>query len=268
MTAEPTTISATPAAVTPPAEATTPTTTPTVDAEALRRENEALKNSAAEHQRTAQFWYEKASKGETAPKAKTEEPEPEIDVLDLATKGGKAFEKYLGDWAKKNGYVRGSEMTAAIEHKTSELTEQTKLIGEYPELKNDKSEFFQATAQEYGTLKNQGVSEQLAMRMAAERVELRFLREGKTKTPAQAAADAKAQRETDRRARAAAGAGEGSGRTPADAEDDDTLSVDDERAVQQLADGLDIPLDEARTRYIKRAKAGVRVALKLDRRGR
>ena len=51
-------------------------------------------------------------------------------------------------------------------------------------------------------------------------------------------------------------------------EGDDELSDNDMAAVRNLADALEIPLEEAQKRYIARAKSGVRVALKLDRRGR
>jgi hypothetical protein len=256
----------------PPAAAAAAAVVPPVQAAAgpdpaeLQRQIDELKASNAETKRTAEFWYEKANKPApaAAPATPAAEAEPDVDILDLATKGGKAFNQYLEQWAKKSGYVRGSEMQAAIKEKTSELSEQADLIKEYPDLKEGKSEFFQATALEYGTLKNQGLPERVAMRVAAERVALRFLREGKTKTPTQVEEEKQRTKEQARRDRAAAGAGDrGGGRHAEMPAEDDSEMTDAQKqiAVRMLVDDDTTP-EQAIEKYKARATKGVAMRLK------
>ena len=238
---------------------------PTDDLKTLRDEIASLKGTVAEHQRNAQFWYEKAAKGaavEPKPKAEPEQAEPEVDLLDLiTTQGAKGLTAYL----KKQGLVTRTESERYAENlvntKAAQLSAEQELRGEYPELGNEKSDFFLATATHYGELKKQGVPEVTAMRLAAKSAELDGIRAGTIKTPAQKRSD----QEAERRTRAAAGAGDRGGRTPQGAEDDDTLSADDMAAVRNLAEALEIPVEDAQKRYVARAKAGVNVALKLDR---
>jgi hypothetical protein len=227
--------------------------------DALQRELDALKLQVAEGQRTAEFWYNKANAAPSAPAVPKAADEPEVDVLELATKGGKAFEAYMTSWAKKQGFVKGDEMTEAISTKAAELAAQGKLVAQYPDLKNDKSEFFTATAAEYGRLKKMGVSEVVAMEMAAERTELTFLREGKLKTPAQLKTDAEAAKAQTRRDRAAAQSGDHGSRRPEASEEDGEL--DDEQkqiAIRMLVDADTTP-EQAIEKYKKRAKEGVKM---------
>ena len=226
----------------------------------LQRQIDELKAANAESQRTAQFWQEKASQAPApAAPAKPAAEEPEVDVLELATKGGNAFKAWLNQWAADNGFVKGDQMTAAMNAKAAELSKQGELIARYPDLKNGGSDFFKATAVEYGNLKKQGVGEVLAMEMAAEKVELRFLREGKTKTPAQTAADAEADKLQRRRERAAAGSGDRGGRAaaPPEGEGDDELTEDQRNiAIRLLVDDETTP-EQAVEKYKARAKKGV-----------
>lgn len=259
--------------ITPPAAATAATTetttTQTTDLAALQAQVATLTNkvaeaerTAAEHQRTAEFWFNK-SKEQPAAAAKADAEEPDVDVLDLATKGGKAFTAWLNKWAADNGFVKGEAMTEAINTKASELAAQGKLIAQYPELKNENSDFFKATALEYGRLKKAGVSEVVAMEMAAERTELSFLREGKLKTPAQLKDEEKVRKEQERRDRAAAGAGDHGSRRSESAEEDTELTPEQERiAVSMLAgepgpDGKPMTPEQAKDAYKARAKKGV-----------
>jgi hypothetical protein len=250
-----------PPAPTPPAPPTAPAApqAPAApDAAELQRKIDALTAQVSEGQRTAEFWYNKANAQPAPPKSAAAD-EPEVDVLDLATKGGKAFEAYMESWAKKQGYVKGEQMSEAITAKAQELAAQGKLVSQYPELKNEKSEFFQQTALEYGRLKKMGVSEVVAMEMAAERTELSFLREGKMKTPAQQRADAEADKAQARRDRAAAGAGDRGSRRPAETEEDGEL--DDEQkqiAIRMLVDDNTTP-EQAVEKYKARAKQGVKM---------
>lgn len=257
----PTTVSPPAAAVTPPPEVATPN----VDAGALQRQIDELKASAEEHKRTAEFWYGKAQEKPqaAATPAAAVDAEPEVDVLELATRGGKAFEKYMEGWAKKAGFVRGDQMEQAISAKAQELAKQAELVSKYPDLKKNDSEFFKSTALEYGQLKKQGLSESLAMEMAAERVELRFLREGKTKTPAQIAEEKERTREQARRDRAAAGGADHSSRRAAPVDEEDTEMTDAQRqiAIRMLVDDDTTP-EQAIEKYKARATKGVAMRLK------
>jgi hypothetical protein len=253
----PVTVPATPPAATP-ITTPPPAATPPLDTAALQRELDTLKAQVAEGQRTAEFWYNKAN-ATPAPAAPKAADEPEVDVLELATKGGKAFEAYMTGWAKKQGFVKGEEMTEAITSKAAELAAQGKLVSQYPDLKNDKSEFFTATAAEYGRLKKMGVSEVVAMEMAAERTELSFLREGKLKTPAQQKTEADELKAQQRRDRAAAQAGDHGSRRPENSEDDTELDDDQKQiAVRMLVDENTTP-EQALEKYKARAKAGVKI---------
>jgi len=248
-----------PAAVTPPPAAAE-------DVAAIKAELAAAKADAAEKARVADYWYGQRAQAAAPPTPEPEpEPEEDIDVLDaLTTKGMKGLDEILA----KRGYVRGDEVDARVNSRANQLAAENQLLTAYPDLQDDKSEFFQATAQHYNDLRRQGVPDAVAMRQAARNAELDGIHSGKVKTPAQKTTDATAQRQADRQARAHAQAGDRGGRQTVAIEGDDELSDNDHAAVRQLADALDITEAEAEKRYIARAKAGVNVSLKLDRRGR
>lgn len=231
------------------------------DAAALQRRIDELTTQVGEHQRTAEFWHGKATAQPAAP-AKAADAEPEVDILELATQGGKKFEQYLETWAKKNGFVKGTEMNEAIGQKASELAAQGRLIAQYPDLKDDKSEFFKDTALEYGKLKKQGVSELVAMEMAAERTELAFLRGGKLKLPAQKAADDAERKAQERRDRAAAGAGDRGSRPAATDETDTELTPEQKQIAHRLLMDDDTTAEQAEEKYKKRAEKGVAMKLR------
>jgi hypothetical protein len=264
-----TVVSGTPAAAAPPAAAVV---APADDVAALRARIAELERSdkekdsrVAEHERNAQFWFEKAKGGKTDAPKPAPELEAEPDLLELiTTKGAKGLTSYL----KQQGLMTREEGESLVNGRAHQLVTEQQLRSDYPDLADEKSDFFKATALHYGELKKQGVPEATAMRLAARSAELDGIRAGKIKTPAQRTADEKTEREADRRARATAGGGDRGGRSPQQVEEDDTLSPDDQAAVRNLADALDIPLKEAEERYIKRAKAGVNVSLKLDKGGR
>ena len=244
------------AAAAPPPAAAGPTA---AEVAALKAELETSKAQAAEQERTARFWYDKAKAGteKPAPAAAAEDPEP--DVLDLITSKGA---KGLAAMLKKQGFVSGAEVDAKVNEKAAQITSEAQLLKEYPELGDPKSEFFQATAGFYGELKKEGVPERTAMKLAAQQARLAGIESGKIQTPAQKTAADAAKRAEERAARAAAGAGDRGGRGATE-EDDDTPTDDERRAIQRLADALEIPLDKAEERYKARAKKGVNVAVKI-----
>jgi hypothetical protein len=258
MTPTPATVLATPAAAATPVTPAAPAGPTAAELATLTAERDALKATAAEQQRAAEYWHEKATKG-AAPAPKKEEPEPEVDLLDLITSGGpKALKAYL----RKEGLVTGADVEATVSAKVAQVTAERQLLDDYPDLGKKDSEFFQATAGIYGELKKAGVPETLAMQLAAQRAELEGLKSGKIKTPQQVTDDAKAARTAERAARAAAGAGDRGHQATAE-EDDDTPTPDEQRAIARLADALEISVEKATERYKARAKKGVNVALKI-----
>lgn len=231
------------------------------DAAVLKARIAALEGQVSEKDRAAQYWYGKAhSATPAAAKPADKAPEDDTDLLDLiTTKGVKGLDELMA----KRGYARKEEVEATVNAKAAQMTEEQELMSQFPDLKKQDSEFFKAVALEYGSLTKAGVPVTQAMKLAAKSVQADFLMTGKVKTPTQEAADKAAAKEAARLARVAAQAGDRGSRQAVDTEDDDTLTDNDEAAVRQLADALEIPLDKARERYIARAKAGVNVSLKL-----
>ncbi len=250
-----------PGAATPPAAGAQPGAK---DPAALEREVEQLKASTAELQRTAEFWRSKAQTPATTDKpAAAAATEEEVDLLDLiATKGAKGLKEYL----KKEGYASKDEVDAIVNSKAKTMSEETQLLRDYPDLANHDSEFFKATAAEYGQLKAQGVPENLAMRMAARSTALSFLESGKAKTKQQRSDEEKQQREQERRARIAAQAGDRGGRAAGEDESDDEVTPAEQAIIRGMLvgqpgkDGKPMDLAAATEAFKARAKSGVNVS--------
>jgi hypothetical protein len=223
----------------------------------------ALRSELAETKRAAEFWSTRATQASAPPPAaaKEEAAEEEVDLLDvLSTQGVKGFNKVL----KSLGYASKAEVDAAVNSKAAQLSAEAELIDSYPDLRKRDSEFFRATAEAYGNLKKQGVPEALAMKLGAQQAELDGYKSGKTKTVGQTAAE----KESARLARIKAQGGDRGSRVAVTEDDDDELNDDNQAAIRQLADALDISVEDATKRYVARAKMGTNVALKLDRKGR
>lgn len=216
---------------------------PAVAAAALQAEIATLKEQVAEGQRSAQYWADKA-KASTPAKAAVAEPEDDTDVLEAITTGGaKGFDAL----AKKRGFIQRDEVETLINNRAASLTKEQELIGRFPDLKNQKSDFFKSTAANYGDLVKSGVPAAKAMELAAEQSELAFIRDGKIKLPG--AEPTKAEKEASRLARIAAQGG-GERRGPAAAEEDDgELDANQKR----IASAMGITEDA----YKKRASTGV-----------
>lgn len=233
---------AAPAAAAPAAAAAAPG----VDAAALQTQIDELREQVAEGQRTAQYWADKARTAAPAPAAAATDDEP--DVLEAITTGGaKGFDAL----AEKRGFIKRGEVEALINDRATTLTKEQQLISDYPDLKNKKSEFFLATAANYGRLVTDGMPQKLAMEQAARATELEFIRTGKIKLPSAVAEETAAKKESDRLARIAAQSGTSGRRSaaPAEGEDDEELTPEQ----KHLCAAMGIT-EEA---YKKRAKAGV-----------
>jgi hypothetical protein len=239
-------VSGTPPVVAPPAAAAAPAAAaPAVDAAALQARIDELTEESAEHQRSSQYWAEKARAGAQAAPAAAAEEEP--DVLEAITTGGaKGFDAL----AKKRGFIQRDEVETLINQRAASLTEEQQLMQDYPDLKNKTSDFFKATAGNYGRLVKDGVPQHVAMGQAARATELEFLKAGKLKLPAAIAADTAAEKEEKRLARIAAQTGD-KGRRGAAAEED----VDEELSPQQKHMCAAMGISEEA--YKKRAQAGV-----------
>jgi hypothetical protein len=242
--ADPTTlVSATPPAAPAAAVTAAPAAAaPAVDTAAYQRQIDELKEQVAEGQRTAQYWADKVKAG--AP-TKPAEAEDEPDVLEAITTGGaKGFDKL----AKQRGFIQRDEVESLINQRAASLTEEQQLLKEYPDLSKKESEFFRATALEYGKLVKSGVPQAVAMGNAARQTELEFIKAGKIKLPA--AAQTKEEKEAARVARIAAQSGDTGARRPAAAdEEDEDLTAEQ----KHIADAMGISHEA----YAKRAKNGV-----------
>lgn len=230
-------------------DATTETESPAAPtAEDLQQQIADLREQVAESNRTAQFWADKAKTTSASVPAPIgeEEEEEEPDVLEaITTRGAKGFDQL----ASKRGFIRREEVESLINAKATALTKEQALMDEYPDLRNRTSEFFKATAVNYGELVKQGTPAPVAMELAARQTELAFLRAGKTK-PETAGKDEKDAR---RNARIAAQSpGNSGGRRPA-ATSDDEDSADLTPEQKHIADAMGISHEA----YAKRAKAGV-----------
>ncbi len=236
---------ATSAAATAAATGSTAVTPAAVDP-AFQKQLDDLKSELEESKRATEFWHGKAKSSEK-PAAAAVADEPEEDILEaITTKGAKGLDAILA----KRGYVRAVDVDAKVNARAEALTKEQQLLEQYPDLKKKDSEFFKQAAMFYGELVKANTSPAVAMEMAAERTELKFMREGKIKTPSQQAEDAKAQREKDRRARIAAQSGESGGRTSAAADEEDDELTDVQK---NIARSMGISEDA----YKARAKKGV-----------
>lgn len=148
-----------PAAVAPPAPAdAAPTAKDMAD---LRAENARLAKTNGELADSERFWSERARAGEkpepkeapapaATPADEDDYDDPAKFVEALSTKGAKAVAGYL----KKAGYITKAEAEelatksakAVVDVARASLTADAELIGRYPELKDDTSALFKATA--------------------------------------------------------------------------------------------------------------------------
>jgi hypothetical protein len=222
---------------------------PVVDAAAFQAQIDTLKEQVAESNRTAKFWADKAAAGKSAPAAAAE-PEDDTDVLEAITTGGA---KGFDNLASKRGFVKLEQVEELINTRAQSLTKEQELIQRYPDLSKKTSDFFKATADQYGILVKAGTPQHVAMELAAERAELNLMREGKIKPPGADTAPTKEEKETARLARIAAQSS-GGGRRPAAAAEDEG---DEELTPQQknMCDQMGVSYES----YAKRAKAGVSI---------
>jgi hypothetical protein len=221
--------------------------TPSPELTALQQQINDLKEQVAESQNTARFWAERAKQPAPMTVSATPEPEDDTDVLEKITVDGV---KGLDELAAKRGYIKRDEVRQIVQDERSSATKELELTTEYPDLKNKKSEFFQATAIHYGNLVRSGTPQPMAMELAARQTELQFLKEGKMKIPGERE---KHEREQDRLDRIRAQSGE-NGRRPAPGADENDTELTAEQ--KHICDSMGIPYEA----YAKRAAQGVAIS--------
>lgn len=247
------------------------------DNAALQKEITDLRAALTKREEAAQYWYEKANEkpapAAAAPPTATNEPDDQTDLLEMITTGGpKALLTYI---KKQGGFLTQEEAEALadekVNSKANQIATEGQLLEDYPDLADDQSEFFKATALEYHQLVNAGVPKNMAMRLAAQSIELGGLKSGKIKTPQQRSAE---QREQDRLARISAQGGTRGTRATENLDDEnDTEITPAERAsIQGMLVGDPHPktgkrmnFEEAVEVYRERAKSGVRVSTRSRR---
>jgi hypothetical protein len=176
------------------------------DVAALRAENETLRKTNQQLSDSERFWADKASK---AGRGADDEDGDLEDVDDPAPKGGKkkaaaddADEdledpakfvdalstqgpRAIAKWLKKNGYVTGAEAEVlatktakqAVTAARQAMTHDAELVGDYPDLKDEKSELFKETSAIFSGMVKKDPSlkkSTVALMMAAEQAKLKL----------------------------------------------------------------------------------------------
>jgi hypothetical protein len=145
------------------------------DAGDLRKENQSLREQLREREDSEKYWAELArGRGAGAPDSEDtpadapppdDEPEESADeFLDrLSKEGPRAVAKVAEKIAAKAGYVRKADVekiaakiaSEIVERKAGRMSADAKLVGQYPQLQDPKSELFQATATIYREMTDQ-----------------------------------------------------------------------------------------------------------------
>jgi hypothetical protein len=155
-----------------------------------KAELEALRSEMRELREDATYWRQEAQRGRQQPAEEPEEEDEEedteidieADLVEMVTSGDKkGFSKAIREVAKKSGFISGKEAQKMIRQTASELAERQRLIEEYPDMQNPKSEFFKVADAHYKRLSarfgDKGIGAiQEAARMAALELERRSSR--------------------------------------------------------------------------------------------
>jgi hypothetical protein len=116
----------------------------------LQLRNERQSRQDAEN--NARYWHEKAQQSAAAPavpaKKEAKEENPSDFIEQLTERGSAAIDDLLAE----RGYVRKEEVEARITHARNQVTVESALARDYPDLQDSESEFFKETAAQYQTL--------------------------------------------------------------------------------------------------------------------
>ena len=204
----------------------------------LKRNSAALEVKISEANENTQYWFQKAQGAVAKPDAPAAEP---VDLVELINDKGEAGFKA---WLKDQGLVNKSEVEQLVNDRATQLVEDGKLEGQYPELRNEDSAFMKETVKQYRNL--EGVSGPLRTRLAAQNAELALRQRGAwdEAEPATGPSSSEAQR----RARVAAQNGSTGKGTPASAElENDAL----DKEQKMIAAKMGVSEDAYRKRAVK-----------------
>jgi hypothetical protein len=215
------------------------------DLKAIREELTSLRHRVRESDGLAQYWAEQAKAGHRAPAREKVVEEP-VDLTEAIASGDN---NKIRQAVKKLGFVSEDEVNQRVNSATRLVRIETELLGEFPDLKDKKSDMFLKTQERYAELvsedpemKNRPVTMRTAARLAAAEIK------------------GTADKETDRQERVARQSGDRGTRTKRSEGSSDELSPLQKRIVDQM--GI---TEEG---YRKRANAGIAMSGLPMRRGR
>ena len=219
--------------------------------DALKAEAAASAARAKEQEDSARYWHEEAKKKPAAAEVKAPSAEEDTeDPIELLSKGGSAA---LDKLLEKRGFVKADAVNSTVEARAQQLVIEANLAKQFPEITDQKSEFFQQTSTEYAALVKQGVPHIVAMQQAPKNVRLAQIEAGTYKTPAEKA---------DREARAAAAGGDKSKkggpttRGSAEGEGDEEITPFEKVMLREMCpEGM--KLEDFEKSVIARGKAGI-----------
>ncbi len=134
----------------PEAKAEAPATVDIAEFKRLQKELKEARKARHESDETARYWAERSRDDAPAPKVEAEPDAGEIDIVnELTANGTKGLESVLA----KLGYAKKADIESRISATRSEITDQATLLRKYPDLEDDSSPFFKATAAVYNSLK-------------------------------------------------------------------------------------------------------------------
>lgn len=113
----------------------------------------AARRQAKESDETARYWAEQARNTpvrQPAPEPEKEDDFSDVDLVDLITTQGA---KGLATVIERMGYAKKADVQAEIVATRSGIAAENALMSQYPELADDQSPFFLATAKIYNQLK-------------------------------------------------------------------------------------------------------------------
>lgn len=138
----------------------------------LRKQLRASAKRIRELEESERAWAERARRLSAEEKPHEEEAaaDEDLDVIEaLTSDGAKGLDKIL----RKLGYARVEDVEQRIEQTRAHMTRDAKLIARYPDLADENSDFFRATAQRYQELvKNPALRDSgMLLELAAELAE-------------------------------------------------------------------------------------------------
>ena len=142
----------------------------------LRRQAKKQDARLRELEEASEYWKgrrDAGGEGERGPAKEAEPeqgPEDELDLVDIVTNQGvKGLEKVLS----KLGYVKASDVESKIGKTREEITRDAALLGRFPGLGQEDSDFYRATGKRYQQLsKNKGIKDSgMLLELAAELAE-------------------------------------------------------------------------------------------------